>query len=193
MSEVATPLVGIFVGGQGRRMGNLPKGLLLSRDTGEPLVSRLVRIVSELGYEPALVGRAEPYRALHPELPTIPDAPADVGPLGGLAGLLRAAAGRRAIALACDMPFVSPALIARLATDLPGAAVLAPRGSAGLWEPLCARYAAAEVAPHCALALARGVRSFQRLFELLAPVELCLDAGERSLLKDWDRPEDVDS
>jgi molybdopterin-guanine dinucleotide biosynthesis protein A len=191
MPEAMSPLLGIFVGGQAKRMGGLPKGLLPAPDTGEPLVVRLARIAVELGCEPVLVGAAEQYAAVLPELMSVPDRPPGVGPLGGLSGLLHAAGERQVIAVACDMPAISRALLARLLTEQPTASILAARNSVGFWEPLCARYDASAVAPRCALALARGVRSFQQWFLELEVNELPLEDAEREQFGDWDTPEDI--
>lgn len=185
-------LFGIFVGGASTRMGGAPKGLLPSRETGEPLVVRLARVAVELGYEPVLVGKADPYAPVLPGVRSIGDEPAGIGPLGGLSGLLAAAHERPAIAVACDMPRVSRELLRRLGNEAPGTLILAPRSAAGdTWEPLCARYDASAMRPLLAAAVARGVRSFQRLFESVEVVELTLSAEEREELVDWDSPEDV--
>ncbi|MFT3925787.1 MAG: molybdenum cofactor guanylyltransferase [Myxococcales bacterium] len=185
------PLLGIFVGGASRRMGGYPKGLLTARDTAEPLVVRLARLAREVGLEPVWVGRADAYRALLPELRELTDDPAGVGPLGGLMALLRAARHEHVLAMACDMPHVSPQLLWRLRQEQPEASVLSPRSEVGLWEPLCARYRVAAVLPACEAALARGDRSFQALFATLPVVELPLSELERRELVDWDRPEDL--
>lgn len=184
-------LCGIFVGGRATRMGGLPKGLLPAPDGGEPLVVRLARLARELACEPVLVGDDARYQAVLPSLRTLPDAPANVGPLGGLGGLLAAAEGAPVLALACDLPRVSRALLARLLSEQPEAAVLAPRSESGLWEPLCARYRADRVLPRLTEALAAGTRSFQRLFRELEVAELALDAESRAELVDWDTPSDV--
>ncbi len=43
----ARPLVGIFVGGRGLRMGGVAKGLLPAPDGSGPLAKRLVRVTRE--------------------------------------------------------------------------------------------------------------------------------------------------
>jgi molybdopterin-guanine dinucleotide biosynthesis protein A len=184
--------MGIFVGGGSKRMGGTPKGLLPARDTGEPLVVRLARIGSELGFEPVLVGKADAYLAVAPTLRVVQDRPAGIGPLGGLAALLHEAGHRQVIAVACDMPSVSAALLRKLSTTRANAMVLAPRRG-DRWEPLCARYAAFAVSPMLGAALARGVRSFQDLFESLDVEELPLSFAEENELVDWDSPADVRS
>jgi molybdopterin-guanine dinucleotide biosynthesis protein A len=186
-----TPLLGIFVGGSSTRMGGHPKGRLHAKDTGEPLVVRLARLAREAGLSPVWVGRAQAYRELVPGLPELSDEPAGIGPLGGLCALLRAAGEAPVIAVACDMPQVSLALLERLLSENTEAMVLAPRSEAGLWEPLCARYRAVDVLPICEAALAEGVRSFQQLFARLPVCELPLSSAERGALIDWDRPEDM--
>ena len=184
-------IVGIFVGGRSSRMGGQPKGLLPAPDSGEALVVRSARIIRAAGHTPVLVGAAEPYRAALPELKCVLDQPEGVGPLGGLNALLRAAGGEPAIALACDMPFVASALLEKLAAYASTACVIAARNEAGKWEPLCARYDAARVAPVLERALSAGVRSFQALLAQVAVEVLPLSAPERTALIDWDTPEDV--
>lgn len=171
-------------------MGGLDKGLFLAPDSQEPLVVRLARLSRGLGLEPVLVGDRAAYRAVLPELSVVVDDPEGVGPLGGLSGLLKYAESGRTIALACDLPRLSQGLLARLANE-PCADVLAPLSETGKWEPLCAAYDAARVRPHLATAIARGVRSFQKLFRTLTVSELRLNRDEQRELRDWDRPEDL--
>lgn len=184
------PLAGLFVGGRARRMHGLAKGLLHHPHTGQPLVVRLAHLCSALGYEPVLVGRAEAYTGALPELRVIDDDPPGIGPIGGLNALLQAAGHRPALALACDLPYVSEALLRRLSAESSDAPVLAARNAHAFWEPLCARYAP-EVSQACSAAIAEGVRSFQALFASLQVKELALSPSELDQLRDWDTPEDV--
>lgn len=192
------PVVGIFVGGRSERMGGRAKGLLPTPERGEPVVARLIRVAREaLGgdVELTLVGRAADYASLG--APAIADAATDVGPLGGLVALLahaHALGARDALALAGDLPFVTPALVRRLAEHSPGAAVVAPRSvmrNDGVWQPLFARYACAPALAAARACLAEGRRSLQQVIGALDAVELPIDAEEAHLLADWDRPEDV--
>jgi molybdopterin-guanine dinucleotide biosynthesis protein A len=176
-------LAGLFVGGRASRMGGIAKGLL--QIDGEPVVVRLARLAREAGLEPVWVGlHDDAYRQALPGLREIPDAVPGIGPPGGLLGLL---AHGSALALACDMPFVSARLLRRLRDEEPDAAVLAPRFD-GIWEPLCARYDA-RVHGDLERALAAGTRSLQRFLSALPARELALDT--RDELRDWDSPEDV--
>jgi molybdopterin-guanine dinucleotide biosynthesis protein A len=177
---------GIFVGGRGRRMGDVAKGLLLA-PSGETLVARWQRLFAELGWTCVLVGQHEAYAAIAIE--RLNDNPPGIGPLGGMTALVLRAGKGRAIAVACDMPFVSIALLSKLATYPSHAPILAPkRGS--MWEPLFARYDAERVAT-TVKSRARSVRhSLQGLLDDAGAEALPLDDGEWGELRDWDRPED---
>lgn len=183
-------LIGILVGGRGQRMGGVQKALLRAPD-GETLIARSQRIAREAGIEVVLLGAAELGAQAQGAL-QLPDAAAGIGPLAGLHSLLVHAGERAAICLACDMPYVTAELLARLAREPVEAQVLAPRDPvSGKWEPLLARYESPSVAPVLARALAEGERSFQGLFKRLHVVEMSLGASERAQLRDWDSPEDM--
>jgi molybdopterin-guanine dinucleotide biosynthesis protein A len=184
--------IGFFVGGRGSRMGGVAKGNL-ELTPGVRLLDRLVAECRQaLPDTPlVLVGAADAYAALG--LPVLGDAPAGVGPLGGLRALLAFAAQHEhaaALALACDLPFLDAALITRLATEAPEAAFLAPRAGE-LWHTLSARYSVTALAAVDA-ALAAGERALQRVALRLGSGarELTLTANEAGLLRDWDTPAD---
>ncbi len=179
-------LVGIFVGGRATRMGGRPKGLLMAPD-GVPIVERTLAIARALSLEPVLVGSASAYGHLGVE--AIDDAPPGIGPLGGVVALLRRAGASYVMAIACDMPFVSDALV-RALRDAPPAAVVAPR-SDGRWEPLFARYDAGAVLALAEANVSSGSHSLQRLLASADAVELPVDDQARIALRDWDSPEDA--
>ncbi|MBI5517244.1 MAG: molybdenum cofactor guanylyltransferase [Deltaproteobacteria bacterium] len=185
--EVGT-VAGIFVGGQSRRMGGFPKGLLHGVD-GRPLVERLGAVLGGLGAEVWRVGAHPAYG--HLAWPLVEDRPPEVGPLGGLAGLLWSAqeAGfARVLVVACDLPRVGEGLLRRLLEERPEALVLAPRRER--WEPLCARYSVATL-PAVEARLARGAHGLQGLLAEVGAEALALTDEEARGLEDWDRPEDV--
>src|SRR5579859_6249936 len=94
-------------------MGGAPKGLLRAPGgSGETLVERTHRVLAACGVRSVLVGANEAYRSLGIEM--IPDLQTGAGPLGGLASLLDRAGSALAIAVACDMPFISEALVGHL-------------------------------------------------------------------------------
>jgi molybdenum cofactor guanylyltransferase len=171
-------------------MGGRPKGLLPAPDGSGPLVVRSARLVESLGLRLALVGDATPYAALLLGVPALADRPPGVGPLGGLAALLEAAGQSPAIALACDMPYVTRDDLARLASFSSGAAICAGRrGDDAPWEPLFARYDPARVLPLAREAIARDERSLQRLLARAGAVRVPLASA--ATLDDWDAPEDL--
>jgi molybdopterin-guanine dinucleotide biosynthesis protein A len=180
-------VAGVFVGGAAVRMGGLAKGLLRGSD-GATLVERWRVMLEELGIAVVLVGDAAAYA--HLGLPMLKDEPPGVGPLGGLVALLRHAGTIPALAFACDMPFVSRALVERLLAAPSDAPIVAPRRDAR-WEPLCARYDPVRVLP---LALARAASSHHSLQPLLDAADaaaLPLLPDEDAELRDWDSPGDV--
>jgi molybdopterin-guanine dinucleotide biosynthesis protein A len=180
-------IAGVFVGGAGRRMGRCAKGMLQAPGGGT-LLERWLGLLPSLAIERVLlVGRHEAYEGLGLEV--IDDDPAGIGPIGGLAALLKASGASRALALACDMPFVSPGLLARLLAA-PDAGIVAPRRG-GLWEPLCARYEPELVLPVVARRIAAGSHALQPLLDEAGAVALPLGPNEEDELRDWDAPTDV--
>jgi molybdopterin-guanine dinucleotide biosynthesis protein A len=188
-------LVGLFVGGQGTRMGGVAKGTLPAPDSELSLVERLLLEIRAAVPEAAiaLVGEAAAYRGL--ELDLVADDPAGVGPIGGLAGLLNHAERQRirqVLALACDLPRLDRGLIARLATEAPEAAVVLVKQDATR-NPLIARYAVGSARQGVAETLGQGRRSLQAVLDRLEPdvVALQLSPTEASSVDDWDTPSDI--
>lgn len=189
-------LVGVLVGGRGRRLGGIAKGLLRAPTSPQSLVERACEELRAAlpQAEIALVGEAAVYQHLH--LPQIPDAPAGIGPLGGLLGLLQHAAREgfpQALALACDLPFVERRLLARLATEAPEAAALVTITD-GIRNPLVARYSVSAALPAALHVLDSDKRSLQAVLDTLgsAVKELHLTRAEAATLVDWDTPADLE-
>jgi molybdopterin-guanine dinucleotide biosynthesis protein A len=168
-------------------MGGRDKAWLPTPEGGEALIERLVRLGHELGTSVVVAGGNAP-----PGVERVADDPPGIGPLGGLRALLAHAGSRSVIALACDLPYVDAALLARLVRSESRAAVVAPRDpGSGKWQPLFARYAPALVLPACDAVLARGERALQVVLREVAVEELVLSAAEHALLADWDEPGDM--
>jgi molybdopterin-guanine dinucleotide biosynthesis protein A len=180
-------VIGILTGGQAKRMGGKPKGLLVAPD-GTRLIDRTVAIARASSQAVFLVGSGDRYGL---NLPVISDPQGEPkGPLGGLSSLLEQAKSGSVVALACDMPFLTRKLLARLVSHTSTAAALAPRRG-GRWEPLCARYDAARARPVVAARLAAGKLDLQGLLSELEAEELPLEPGDDRALTDWDAPEDL--
>jgi molybdopterin-guanine dinucleotide biosynthesis protein A len=196
------PAVGIFVGGQGRRMGGVAKGLLVHE--GQTLLERVLAVCASAADGEAsarylvgdyLAGGGSAYGST--AVPRLDDRPAGKGPIGGLRALLLQAHadGRDALALAVDLPHLQAGVVRRLSVEGPGLSALAPR-EAGRWQPLIARYRPALVLPVIDRVLARGHTSLQSIFAELeasgSPAEeLVLSDDERRVLRDWDVPGDM--
>ena len=112
----------VLAGGLSRRMGS-PKAVVPLG--GRPLIAWPLAAAAEAGLEAVVV--AKPGSALPPlDVPVWDEPEAPSHPLTGLVAALERAGGP-VVALACDMPFVSPGLIARLAA---ARGVAAPAGEA---------------------------------------------------------------
>jgi len=125
-------------------------------------LAEAVRDVVLVANEPAL------FADLH--LPTRGDRTPGLGAIGGIETALRWAMemGRPgALCVACDMPFVSPALLREIATRAGSGdadAVVPESGGRRGFEPLCAWYSAACL-PAVERALASGDRSLAALVD----------------------------
>jgi molybdopterin-guanine dinucleotide biosynthesis protein A len=149
---------------------------------GEPLLARVVRILSEVASPIAVV--AAPDQELPPlpsDIEVVRDRIADRGPLEGIRAALGALAARPAPARAAfvsstDVPFLSPALIRRLAELRGDRAIVVPR-TEGRYHPLGAIYALdvlAEVEILLAQDRLRPFFLFERVPTLIADEALLL-------------------
>ncbi len=178
--------VGILVGGRSSRMGRAKALLEVGQET---LLSRTVRVVRQATLEPVLLGECADYDDHVPEVPRWPDEPAGMGPMGGLAALLRR--GGTSILVGCDMPALNATDLIRLAAH-PNAPLVAPHRDVSPhqgWQPLFARYdeTALETVRD---ALAARRLSLRALFDRLPCERFEMAAAH---LVDWDTPEDVPS
>lgn len=171
------------------------KGLLPVPGGDEPIVEALVRRARDAGFDPVLVGDAEPYSQLAEGVLRLDDDPPGAGPLAGLHASLRHAlrSGRtQLIVVACDMPHLSGEVLEQVRDHRSHAPVVAPRRSANApWEPMLARYDAEQLADLLREAISRGERSFQKFFASLEVDALPLSPAVERALDDWDHPKDV--
>ena len=132
----------IQAGGRSVRMGGEPKALL--EVGGRRIIERVADVLRQVTDEQLLVTNT-PDRYAWMGLPMVPDVFPDAGSLGGIYSGLKAA-GEAAFTVACDMPFLSPA-VARLVTSrAPEADVVVPVVN-GFHETLHACYARACLGP----------------------------------------------
>ena len=167
----------ILAGGAGRRIGSQKAFLEFF---GVTMIERTFEVVVDVADEVVVVARdadqAERLRKVVPEARVVADPVRGFGPVAGLAAGMGAAGGDLALAVGCDLPFLSPRII-NLLFDLAGghdAAVPAREG--GLIEPLHAVYRAGPMARACREALALGERRIRAPLAGLSvrrvPVEL---------------------
>lgn len=102
--------VAVLVGGQSQRMGQ-DKAILRLRPDDPPLLRLVIDRVQPLTDDLVLIG---PNRAEYDQfgVTIIPDAAPGIGPLAGIASALANAKYDACLIVACDMPFLNPALLA---------------------------------------------------------------------------------
>lgn len=125
---------GILAGGASSRMGR-NKALMEFR--GTPLLRRQIDLLSPL-FSEVIVGANDPAPYSPFKVRVVPDLLSERCSLTGIHALLKAAAGR-VFVVACDMPFLHPALIEHLGATPGEADVVVPESDRGL-EPLHAFY-----------------------------------------------------
>jgi molybdopterin-guanine dinucleotide biosynthesis protein A len=181
-----TACVGILVGGKATRMHGAAKGLLPAPE-GEPIVVRTARVFRAVDAFPVLLGGSVAYA--HLGIPSLPDPPGLVGPLAGLVALLREAPTSRVYLVGGDMPFVSMALVQRLAL-LGDQHEAAAAHDGERYLPLFSSFHGQSVRHRVELAVAAGARSPSSVLLTLQAARLELSAAELLELRDWDTDED---
>ncbi len=152
----------LIAGGRAERMGGVVKGLL--QVEGVPMAARTLRLYGRL-FGASLVVANEPAPYLPLGAPVVGDRIAGRGAPGGLHAALHAAATPWIFAAACDMPFVSAAGVALLASLRAGAPAVVPRWG-GRFEPLHALWHR-DALPLLEEALLAGEPSLQALVRLV--------------------------
>jgi molybdopterin-guanine dinucleotide biosynthesis protein A len=173
----------LLTGGASSRMGS-DKALLVVN--GETLAARSARVLAAV---------CDPVIEVGPNvsgLPAVQEDPAGAGPLVALlAGAGALGDARPVVLLACDLPFVEPALL-RLLVEWPGTGTVIPEVD-GRLQYACARYGgatldAAKVALRAGESSLRGVAGSG--VETLTQSEWGAVADARAFA-DLDTPEDV--
>jgi molybdopterin-guanine dinucleotide biosynthesis protein A len=158
-----------LAGGRSRRMGSDKAGMRLD---GQPLIARAVARLALVFEEVIVIGPRE-LAAHEPGAPIFVDDWPGRGPLGGLATALRHMRTDWLFLVACDMPFLQPALmryITERALSSTDAGAVATRGPGG-WEPLHAAYHR-RVAPVVAQALMEERPALRALLDEVNALEI---------------------
>lgn len=103
------PTLVVLAGGQGTRLGGLPKGLLRLPD-GVTVIEHLL----ELGDGPAFVSTNHPEWYERLDVPLVADLQPDRGAPGGVITALAMATTEWVTIVACDMPFVNREMLETL-------------------------------------------------------------------------------
>jgi molybdopterin-guanine dinucleotide biosynthesis protein A len=189
MSEVTLILL---TGGRSRRMGRDKATMEVE---GRPLGLRPVEALGPMVAEVVVAGRPLPGL----EARVVADPVAGAGPLAGVVAGLRALRTPLAVAVACDMPSLVPAVVGMLLDRLradPALVGACCEGAQGI-EPLPLALRAAAEAPMRA-ALERGERAL-RVALGAAAVSLAPESSWRPLdpegrcFVNWNRPDEVGS
>ncbi len=183
----------VFAGGESRRMGS-DKALL--KLGGATLLQRAVMLVRRAGGEPIVIGRHRPPDqvdgARQIDEVSLSGRPAS-GPLLALRWGLAGCGADRALALACDVPFVTVDLIRYLIDRCEGVDAAVPR-CAGKLHVLAAVYSAACL-PVIERRLAGGERALHAILQdlrvrIVEADDLARFGGSR-LLDNINTPEDL--
>ena len=124
----------ILAGGNSSRMGADKSRLILD---GKTFVERISEELLSLVDSVTIVGK---HSEQDLNLPRAPDIYPRWGALGGVHAALTACNSQWAAIVACDLPFISRCLIARLVSLRGNAPAVAPIQSDGRPQPLCALY-----------------------------------------------------
>jgi len=179
----------ILAGGDSRRMGRDKANLLLGEQT------LLQHVIATM--QPIFPHLIVSVRQLRPEikLPQVCDGLTDGGPLAGLAAALDQSATPWVFVVACDMPFVVPAVVEHLARHRGEYQAVVPVIH-GQPQPLAAFYARACSAAIREILAGSGKHSLRALLERL---DVCYVDGAQLLgidpqlrsFFDLDTPQDV--
>ncbi len=175
MNQQAELAAAILAGGRASRMDGVNKGTLVVGRAA--IIDRQLETLGEVAAEIFVVGRSDAsWRSRG--LRVIPDEIPNAGPLGGIYTAIVRSPCERTLVVACDMPFLSSALLHRLAA-VKDADLVIPRHASG-YEPLCAIYSRA-CAGDIRDRLARGLNEASRLPDGLRVTEIDVD-NERSFV-----------
>jgi molybdopterin-guanine dinucleotide biosynthesis protein A len=133
MTNAHNMAAAILTGGRARRMGGADKGAL--EVGGTRILDRQLAVLRQVASTVFLVGRAP--LGLPPDIRVVLDAMPGCGSLGGIYTAIVESPCDRTLVVGCDMPFLSVALLERLAAEEADLAI--PRTARG-YEPLCAIY-----------------------------------------------------
>jgi molybdopterin-guanine dinucleotide biosynthesis protein A len=173
------PSAAILAGGRARRFGGLDKSSLrfagAGGDAERSILERQVAVLRRVADDLLIVGDRPDTAARAAQLPglrMIGDRIPDQGPLGGLEAALAAARHELVVVVACDMPFVTSALLQHLVAAAGDADAVVPLTERG-YHPLCAVYTRA-----CLPIVTRHLQHGRgKMTDLLDAIRVCAVTG----------------
>lgn len=184
-SAAAEPFGAVLAGGAGRRIGGT-KAIVELR--GRPLLTYPLAAMTAALAEVAVIAKART------ELPPLPGVmvwiePSELShPLVGILHALAMAEGRAVVICAGDLPFVTPGVIAMLASANAGGAPAVIASGDGLEQPLLGRYEPQAAEPLHALLQDTGIPLRKAVAEIGPRV---LELEDPQVLFNIDAPEDL--
>ena len=179
----------ILAGGDSQRMGRDKANLLLGEQT---LLERVVEAMQQT-FPCVIVSVRQPRPEIN--LPQVCDEPDVAGPLAGVIAALAKVKTPWTFIVACDMPFVAPALVELLAKSRSGYQAVVPVVQ-GHQQTLAAFYASSALGAMRAHLASGGKNSLRAILDQLRvryvdeSELLAADPGLRSFF-DLDTPQDV--
>lgn len=175
----------VLAGGAAKRLGGIDK--VMAEVGGMSLLNRALAACAD-ARSTVVVG---PQRPVHRPVQWTRESPPGTGPLAAIAAGLAALPqdGSTTVVLAADLPYVTPATVARLLAALPGndAAVLTDGG--GRRQPLAAAYDSAVLRRAVATL---GDPANRRVHLLLSQLRI-LPVPDAYAARDCDTPEELES
>lgn len=125
MTKVPEPLsAAVLAGGKSSRMGQ-DKAFLTLTDGGQPMIETVLERLQAIADDVLIVAN-DPARFASLGVRVVPDLEPGMGALAGIQAALSGAAYDHCLVVACDMPFLNPALLHAMATLPRDYDVLAP-------------------------------------------------------------------
>jgi len=169
----------VLAGGRGERLGGRSKALLPLGPGGMPLVRATVELLETVA-SPVLVSARDTAELAFLGRTLVIDRETGLGPLAGIASALEASPEERCLVVACDMPFLSRALLEHLielSRDHDEALSVVPETSQGL-HPLHAVWKRS-LLPEVRARLARRALALHELIEAVPSLRVAEDELRR--------------
>jgi molybdopterin-guanine dinucleotide biosynthesis protein A len=155
----------VTAGGRSARMGRDKAWLEVG---GRAMIERVIAALAPVTRKVAIIANSDEYNRLG--LQVFSDTISGIGPLEAIRTALANSPAPRVVLAACDLPFVTSELFARLLAAADEETSVVPLDREGRLEPLCAVYSKRALGPLTSL-IESGERKVSKLLDL-APARL---------------------